>query len=64
MKPDFSRYIPLILLVMARVPSSQGPRPGDIYNDMARHEDPYRNPVILIYGFLGARLADKNTGLV
>ena len=35
---------------------------GEIYNDLAHLPDTERNPVIVIPGILGSRLADKQTG--
>jgi pimeloyl-ACP methyl ester carboxylesterase len=32
---------------------------GGIYNEMAQHEDPYRNPIVLIPGIFGSKLADR-----
>ncbi len=34
---------------------------GDLYNELAQQEDPYRNPVIVIPGVLGSRLVDDKT---
>jgi pimeloyl-ACP methyl ester carboxylesterase len=35
---------------------------GGIYNKLAMHEDPNRNPVIVIPGLLGSKLVDEDTG--
>jgi hypothetical protein len=43
---------------------SRGPSLGGIYNQLAQHEDPYRNPVILIPGILGSRLVEKGSGVL
>jgi pimeloyl-ACP methyl ester carboxylesterase len=37
---------------------------GGIYNELAQHEDPYRNPIVLIPGILGSKLIDPQTGVV
>jgi len=37
---------------------------GNLYNRLAQHEDPFRNPVIVIPGILGSRLEDGTTGEV
>ena len=34
---------------------------GGLYNELAQHEDPYRNPIILIPGILGSKLVDRQT---
>ncbi len=39
----------------------KAPDLGGIYNHLARHEDPYRNPVILIPGLLGSKLVDPES---
>ncbi len=36
---------------------------GGIYNELAQHEDPYRNPIVLIPGILGSKLIDPQTGV-
>lgn len=40
------------------------PNLGVLYSDLARHEDPYRNPIIVIPGLLGSRLVDGELGTV
>ena len=37
---------------------------GGLYTDLAKEEDPNRNPVIVIPGILGSTLVDPNTGIV
>jgi hypothetical protein len=37
---------------------------GGIYNELAQHDDPYRNPIVLIPGVLGSKLVDPQTGVV
>ena len=37
---------------------------GNLYNELAQHEDPARNPVIVIPGILGSRLVDPQSGEV
>ena len=34
---------------------------GGIYNQLAQHEDPYRNPIVLIPGILGSKLTDPQS---
>jgi pimeloyl-ACP methyl ester carboxylesterase len=34
---------------------------GGIYNQLAQHEDPYRNPIVLIPGMLGSKLIDPQS---
>ena len=40
---------------------SKAPNLGGIYNHLAQHEDPYRNPVILTPGLLGFKLVDPDS---
>lgn len=45
--------------------SSDGtPNLGGIYSDLAREEDPDRNPVIVIPGVLGSTLVDTKSGII
>ena len=37
---------------------------GHLYNELAQHEDPSRNPVIVIPGILGSRLVEAESGEV
>ncbi len=37
---------------------------GNLYNQLAQQEDPFRNPVIVIPGILGSRLEEGTTGEV
>ena len=39
-----------------KAPDLEGP-----YNHLAQHEDPHRNPVILIPGLLGSKLVDQES---
>ncbi len=41
-----------------------GPDLGHLYNELAQHEDPARNPVIVIPGILGSRLVEAESGNV
>jgi hypothetical protein len=43
---------------------SKAPNLGGIYNDLAQHENPYRNPVILIPGLLGSKLVDPDREII
>ncbi len=54
----------ILLLLFASACISKEPVPdlGDIYNELAMHEDPHRNPVIVIPGLLGSKLVDRDTG--
>lgn len=42
----------------------RGPDLGGLYNALASHESPDRNPVVVIPGILGSRLVDASTGEV
>jgi len=35
---------------------------GDLYNELAQREDPYRNPIIVIPGLMGSKLVDQDSG--
>jgi len=37
---------------------------GHLYNELAQHEDPARNPIIVIPGILGSRLVESESGEV
>ena len=37
---------------------------GNLYDELAQEEDPYRNPVIVLPGILGSRLVDEETHTV
>lgn len=52
----------LILLISACSTTQQIPDLGNIYNELAMHEDAHRNPIIVIPGLLGSKLIDKDTG--
>jgi pimeloyl-ACP methyl ester carboxylesterase len=56
---------PIVILVLGALilaGCSSPPRTSDLggmYNEMAQHEGPYRNPIVLIPGILGSKLADR-----
>jgi pimeloyl-ACP methyl ester carboxylesterase len=53
------------LLVLAGCSSPpKTPDLGGIYNNLAQHEDPYRNPIILIPGLLGSKLVDPDSDTI
>jgi hypothetical protein len=54
----------MVFMTAACAPVHRPPDLAGIYNDLARHEDPYRNPIIVIPGLLGSRLVDGDTGTV
>lgn len=35
---------------------------GRLYSDVASYRDPYRNPIIVIPGFMGSKLVDRESG--
>ncbi len=43
---------------------SKAPDLGGIYNDLAQHEDPYRNPIILMPGLLGSKLVEPDSNTI
>ncbi len=53
-----------ILTVMGCSSPAKVPDLGGIYNDLAQHEDPYRNPVILIPGLLGSKLVEPGSDTI
>ncbi len=56
--------ITAILTVIGCSAPAKAPDLGGIYNDLARHEDPYRNPVILIPGLLGSKLVEPHSDTI
>jgi pimeloyl-ACP methyl ester carboxylesterase len=50
------------LLISACSTGVQTPDLGGLYNALAMHEDPNRNPIIVIPGLLGSKLVDQDTG--
>ena len=60
------KYFPVLslflILISACTPSANTPDLGGLYNELAMHEDPDRNPVIVIPGLLGSKLVDQDTG--
>lgn len=55
------RYYPFFF-VYACTPGVNTPDLSGLYNELAMHEDPNRNPVIVIPGLLGSKLVDLDTG--
>jgi pimeloyl-ACP methyl ester carboxylesterase len=53
--------VAVILATLGCSSPAKVPDLGGIYNDLAQHEDPYRNPVILIPGLLGSKLVDPES---
>ena len=54
----------VILATLGCSSPAKVPDLGGIYNDLAQHEDPYRNPVILIPGLLGSKLVDADSDTI
>jgi pimeloyl-ACP methyl ester carboxylesterase len=52
----------LIIFISACSTAEHMPDLGNLYNELAMHEDPNRNPVIVIPGLLGSKLVDQDTG--
>lgn len=50
-----------LIFVPACSPVFHTPNLGNLYNALAQHEDPSRNPVIVIPGLLGSKLVDQDT---
>ena len=56
-----------LLTILATTACSAPPRApdlGGLYSELARNEDPYRNPVILIPGILGSKLVDRSSDVI
>ena len=53
----------LLILAGCSTPP-KAPDLGGIYNNLAQHEDPYRNPVILIPGLLGSKLVEPDSDTI
>ncbi len=54
----------LLLLLAGCSSPPKTPDLGGIYNHLAQHEDPYRNPIILIPGLLGSKLVDPDSEMI
>ncbi len=62
MRKYFSNYIFFLALLPACGPAQHVPDLGNLYNELAMHEDPHRNPIIVIPGVLGSKLVDQDSG--
>jgi len=51
-------------LLFACDSSDDAPNIGGLYTDLAKEQDPDRNPIIVIPGVLGSKLVDIDTGIV
>ena len=63
----FLGFVPLLsgcLLTSGCGAPTRLPDLGQIYNQVARHHDETRNPIIVIPGIMGSRLVDAETGTV
>ena len=54
-------FMALVLLLAGCSSPPRAPDLGGIYDDLARHEDPFRNPIILIPGLLGSKLVEPDS---
>jgi pimeloyl-ACP methyl ester carboxylesterase len=54
----------IFILLTGCQPQYKSPDLGGLYNDLVQNENPYRNPVILIPGFLGSRLVELDSEVV
>ncbi len=60
-------YLPIVLALLLAagcVTRPKAPQLGGIYSRAAMHQDPVRNPVIVIPGILGSKLVDDRTGQI
>ena len=62
MQKYFSIYVFLLILLPACGPVLHAPNLGNIYNGLAKHEDPHRNPILVIPGLMGSKLVDQDSG--
>lgn len=62
MRKYFSIYVFSLILLPACGPVYHPPNLGNLYNELAQHEDPHRNPIIVIPGMLGSKLIDQDSG--
>ena len=64
-RPRVARFLTWVLcwtLAAGCATTRVSPDFGELYNRSARYHGPYRNPVILIPGIMGAKLTDSETG--
>ena len=54
----------ITILVTGCTSQHKTPNLGGLYNNLVQNESPYRNPVILIPGFLGSHLIERDSGEV
>ena len=57
-------YIFICLVLFSGCGSDEAPNLGGLYSDLAKEEDPNRNPVIVIPGILGSTLVESDTGIM
>jgi len=62
MRKYFSIYIFFLILLPACGPAFHAPDLGNLYNELAQHEDPHRNPIIVMPGLMGSKLVDQDSG--
>ena len=61
MRKLFFFYFLFWIFLPACGSSRQIPDLGNLYNKLAQHEDPHRNPIIVIPGVLGSKLVDQDS---
>jgi pimeloyl-ACP methyl ester carboxylesterase len=62
MRKHISIYVFFLALLPACGPVFHSPDLANIYNDVAQHEDPHRNPILVIPGLMGSKLVDQDSG--
>ena len=62
MQKYFSIYAFFLILLPACGPVFHAPDLGNLYNELAQHEDPNRNPIIVMPGLMGSKLVDQDSG--
>lgn len=62
MRKLFSIYAFFLILLPACGHVYHAPDLGNLYNELAQHEDPHRNPILVIPGLMGSKLVDRDSG--
>ena len=55
-------FIGCAIITAGCSPEIRHPDLADLYNGYAQHEDPWRNPIIVLPGLMGSRLVEQQSG--
>lgn len=55
-------FIGFAIFIVGCSPEIRHPDLANLYNGYAQHEDPWRNPIIVIPGLMGSRLVEQQSG--